>query len=434
MAWASPLTRRAWLARVAGSRDAAGLAGAMHVLEAPRLFDGSRLAVRDGARLLTRHGVVVAAGEASTVPVPAGATITRVDDGTLLPGLIDCHYHIEDDPGIALRQLAHGVTALRDPGEWLEMHAPLRARIAQEALPGPRLFLTGPHLDGERPAYPADAVVVRDAPEARRQVDRAVDAGASAIKIYFRLSMASALAVIAACRRRGVPSTAHLEILDACDLLHAGLTGIEHITSFGASIASPMAAERYRQAVLADNDARRDGRYALFAEADLDGPPARRLYDVVRRTRPYVDATLAVFEARADDPTPQGSRLSASQRHAGFRQMLALLQRLHAHGARIVMGGHTDVPHAGRGEAPWRELDLLVDAGLTPAEALRAATRHGAAFLGTGAAGLGALRPGAAADVVMVEGDPTKTISDVRRVRMVLAAGQPVDLARLADA
>lgn len=246
--------------------------------------------------------------------------------------------------------------------------------------------------------------------------------------------MASALAVIAACRRRGVPSTAHLEILDACDLLDAGLTGIEHITSFGTSIASPMAAERYRQAVLADNDARRDSRYALFAEADLDGPPARRLYDVVRRTRPHVDATLAVFEARADEPPPRGSRLSPGQRQAGVRQMMALLKRLHTHGARVVLGGHTEVPHAGRGEAPWRELELLVDAGLTPAEALRAATPHGAAFLGAGGLTLGSLRPRPAADVVVVDGDPTQTIGDVRRVRVVLAAGQLVDRAWLGGA
>jgi len=436
------LTRRAWLGCLAGLSalnaarriDAHAAGAGTHVIDAPRLFDGRTLTVQDGARVLTRGGLIVAAGPAQAVPVPTGAVVTRVDDGTILPGLIDCHYHIEEDPGVALRQLAHGVTAFRDPGEWLEVHAPLRARIASEQLPGPRLFLTGPHLDGERPAYPADAVVVRDPQEARRQVDRAVDAGATAIKIYFRLSLASARAVVAACQRRGVPSTAHLEILDARDLLEAGLTGIEHVTSFGTSIASPMAAERYRQAVLADNDARRDGRYALFADADLDGAQARRLYDVVRRTRPFVDATLAVFEARPEDPVPNGSRLSAAQRHAGFRQMLGLVRRLHAHGARLVMGGHTEVPHAGRGEAPWRELELLVDAGLSPAEALRAATRHGAAFLGAGGRKLGALRAGAAADVVLVDGNPVRSISDIRRVWMVLAAGQPVDLVQLGTA
>ncbi|BCS32008.1 imidazolonepropionase [Luteitalea sp. TBR-22] len=428
MGCAATLTAGAWRTVVAQAQPSSGTTT---VLEAPRLFDGTRLAVTGGARVLLRGGRVVAAGPAASVPVPAGAAVTRVDDGTILPGLVDCHYHIESDPALALRQLAHGVTAFRDPGEWMEMHAPLRALIASEGLPGPRLFLTGPHLDGERPAYPEDSVVVRDGEEARRQVARAVREGATAIKLYFRLPMGAAVAAIEACRLHGVPSTAHLEILDARLLLEAGLTGVEHVTSFGTSVAAPMAAERYRQAVLADNDARRDGRYALFAEADLDGPQARRLYEVVERTRPFVDATLAVFEARPDDAAPRGSALTPARRAEGFAKMQALVRRLHMHGARLVMGGHTEVPHAGRGEAPWRELELLVDSGLTPAQALRAATREGAAFLGRGAADLGAIRPGAAADVVVVEGDPTREIAAIRRVHTVVAAGRPVDLGRL---
>jgi imidazolonepropionase-like amidohydrolase len=432
------LTTGAWttgatLSRAFGwSMQLPSAAGAAtHVIEAPRLFDGSALVVRDGARVVIRNGRIDAAGAASAVPIPAGATITRVADGTILPGLVDCHYHIESDQALALRQLAHGVTAFRDPGEWQEMHEPLRTLIAKEGLPGPRLFLTGPHIDGDRPAYPEDSVVARDPEEARRQVHRAVDEGATAIKIYFRLSLACALAVIEACRARGVPSTAHLEILDARQLFEAGLTGVEHVTSFGTSIAAPMAAERYRQAVLADNGARRDGRYALFAEADLDGPQARRLYEVVARHRPFVDATLAVFEAQPGDAVPKGSAITAATRATGFARMQALVARLHAAGARLVMGGHTEVPHAERGEAPWRELELLVAAGVSPTEALRAATREGAAFLGAGGAELGAVRPGAAADIVVVEGDPTQAIARVRQVRAVYAAGRPVDLDRL---
>jgi imidazolonepropionase-like amidohydrolase len=413
------------------STQAPGPDPATMVIEAPRLFDGTGLAVADGARVVTRDGRIVAAGAASAVPAPAGAVVTRLENGTLLPGLIDLHFHIEDEPAMALRQLAHGVTSFRDPGEWMEVHEPLRRRIADEGLPGPRLFLTGPHIDGERPAYPADSVVARDPEEARRQVNRALDAGATAIKIYFRLPLASALAVIDTCRMRNVPSTAHLEILDAGTLIDAGLTGVEHITSFGTSIASPMQAEGYRQAVLADNGARRDGRYELFAAADLDGPEARRLYAIVSRARPYVDATLAVFEARIDDTLAKGSTITAARRVDGFRKMQLLVRRLHDNGARIVMGGHTSVPHAGRGEAPWRELELLVDAGLTAVEALAAGTSNAAAFLGSGGVGLGTIRAGAAADLVAVEGNPDTEIGAVRRVRFVMAAGRPVDLNRL---
>lgn len=418
-------------ARAAGAWPQTPDTGAPLVVEAPVLFDGARAVVSDGARVVVRDGRVVAAGRAAEVPVPAGAAITRVATGAVMPGLIDLHFHIEEDPALALRQLAHGVTAFRDPGEWFEMHEPLRRRIADEGLPGPRLFLTGPHVDGEHPAYPADSVVARDPEEARRAVGRAIDDGATAIKIYFRLPLASALAVIETCRTRGVPSTAHLEILDARELIDAGLTGVEHITSFGTSIASPMQAEAYRQAVLADNGARRDGRYALFADADLDGPEARRLYAVAQRVRPFVDATLAVFEVQPGDAAPKGSSLTTARRVEGFRKMQALTRRLHDSGARIVMGGHTEVPHAGRGEAPWRELELLVEAGLTPGEALTAATRTAAAFLGAGGADLGTIRPGAAADLLVVEGRPDVDIRDIRRVRQVVAAGHVVDRDRL---
>ncbi|HTV00216.1 MAG TPA: amidohydrolase family protein [Luteitalea sp.] len=408
------------------------LGGGPLFLEAARLFDGTQvIAPAGGVRVMVENGMVTRLGDAANVPVPADVRLFRAPRGTIMPGLIDLHFHIEEDPAMALRQLGNGITAFRDPGEWLEVHEPLRARITAERLPGPRLFLTGPHIDGEQPAYPKDSVVARDPEEARRQVHRAVDAGATAIKIYYRLPLGSAIAVIQACHERAVPSTAHLEIVDAGELIAAGLTGIEHITSFGVSIAAPMAAEAYRQAMLAENSARRDGRYALFAEADLDGPQARRLYATVAKRQPFVDATLAVFEARPTDPTPRGGTASPAVRAAGFKKMQALVKRLHDNGARIVMGGHTEVPHAGCGEAPWRELELIADSGLTTVETLAAGTRHAAAFLGKGGEALGAVRAGAPADLLLVDGDPSTTIGDVRRITQVIANGVPVDIARL---
>ena len=87
------------------------------------------------------------------------------------------------------------------------------------------------------------------------------------------------------CRAHDVPCTAHLEILDARDLLLAGLDGLEHITSIGTSLVPLLRAERYRQAVLADNDAGGMGRYALFADADLAGPRPDAVRDVGERVR-----------------------------------------------------------------------------------------------------------------------------------------------------
>jgi hypothetical protein len=86
-----------------------------------------------------------------------------------------------------------------------------------------------------------------------------------------------------------VLSTAHLELLDAADLFGHGLDGIEHITSLGPALLPQIERERYRQAVLADNTARSEGRYEVFAGLDLDSPEARRVWTVLEETRPFVD-------------------------------------------------------------------------------------------------------------------------------------------------
>jgi imidazolonepropionase-like amidohydrolase len=220
-----------------------------------------------------------------------------------------------------------------------------------------------------------------------------------------------------------------LEILDARDLLRAGLDGIEHITSFGTSVVSFRRAEKYRQAVLADNSARSDGRYALFAEADLAGAEAQRLYQVLERTHPFVNPTLAVFEVRAGAKR-EGSKQDPAIDLKGYAQMKALTLAAFQHGARITLGGHSTVPFAGRGEAPWRELELLVESGLTPLQALTAATSTSAASLGRPGAELGAIVPGKLADLLVLSQDPSRDIHAIRSVERVMSGGRWVDLAR----
>src|SRR4029079_6069521 len=157
------------------------------------------------------------------------------------------HFHIERDPKLAIRQLVNGVTSFRDPGQWNERFEGLKQIVTNEHLGAPRMALAGPHIDGEHPAYPADSVVARDADEARRAAERNIQQGATALKIYFRLPFARAKAVVDVCQARGIPCTAHLEILDAGELIAAGLHGLEHITSLGTSILPQVEAEAYRQ-------------------------------------------------------------------------------------------------------------------------------------------------------------------------------------------
>jgi imidazolonepropionase-like amidohydrolase len=138
---------------------------------------------------------------------------------------------------------------------------------------------------------------------------------------------------------------------------------------------------------------------------------------------------LAVFERRAGSPPEKTSRETAVMMAAGFDNMKRLARRAATEGARIVMGGHSTVPFAGRGEAPWRELELLVESGFTPLEAITAATGTAAGFLYREQE-LGTLRPGLAADLVVLDQDPLKSIRNIRTVERVMASGEWVDVER----
>jgi imidazolonepropionase-like amidohydrolase len=376
------------------------------------LIDGRGGAVIKDSVVVIRGDRIVMVGQQGAVKVPAGAEVVDAKGLTLLPGLIDAHFHIDGDDPLPALFLSHGVTSLRDPGQWIEAYDAARKASA----PTPRLFLCGPHLDSPPPAYPADSYIVRDADETRLAVNRFVDDGASAIKVYYRLPLALVKVAIETAHARGVPVMGHLEIVDARDAIHAGIDGIEHATSFGTALLPLRDAEKYRQAVLADNNARREGRYKVWDSIKLDTPQARDLFKLIVARGVVVSPTLAVFERRRGDKDTSDFHVN------GFNQMEAFVGLAHKAGARIVVGSHSDVPHAKRGWAYQRELELLVESGLTPMQAIVAGTMENARYFHI-ADRLGSVDAGKLADLVLVEGDPSKNISDMRRIKRVMLNG-----------
>jgi len=118
------------------------------VLDDVRIIDGTGAMPIEHGRVVIEGERVTGVGPADAVAVPANAERVDLAGRTILPGLIDLHFHIENDPKLALRQLSHGVTAFRDPGQWDEKFVELRRMIAADGLPGPRIFTAGPHIDG----------------------------------------------------------------------------------------------------------------------------------------------------------------------------------------------------------------------------------------------------------------------------------------------
>ena len=366
--------------------------------------------------LVIRAGKIAAVGPRARVAVPSGAAVVDGSGLSVMPGLIDAHFHLDGDQGLPALYLRHGITAVRDPGAWIENYDSVRA-IGR---PIPRLFLAGPHLDQAPPAYPEDSYLVRDAAETRTAVNRFIDQGASVIKVYFRLPPSLIAEAVAAAHQRGVPVTAHLETVDALTAMAAGVDGIEHITSFGTAILPPPAAERYRQSVIADNHARQDGRYRVWSQVDLQSARAKAVLQEIVRRGIFVSPTLAVFERR------NGDKETMAWHTAGFTNMLAFTGMARRAGARVVVGSHSSVPHAERGWAYQREMELLVEAGLTPMEAIVAGTMENARFF-RATDRLGSLEAGKVADLLLVEGRPDHDIAVMRRVKRVMLNGAWVE-------
>lgn len=376
------------------------------------LIDGRGGAPVADAVVIVRGERIVAAGTRTAIGVPSDAEVIDARGLTLLPGLIDAHFHIDGDDELPSLFLSHGITSARDPGQWIEAYDNTR----KLGKPLPRLFLAGPHLDTPPPAYPADSFIVRDADETRVAVNRFIDQGASVIKVYFRLPLGLIKVTTETAHARGVPVTSHLEIVDAADAIRAGVDGIEHVTSLGTALVPLREAEKYRQAVLADNNARRDGRYKMWSGIDLQAPRVQPLLDLLVKRGTFLSPTLAVFERRSGD---QG----ASEMHVhGFENMLRFVGLAKKAGVHVVAGSHSAVPHAERGWAYQRELELLVESGLTPSQALVAATMENARFFRS-ADRLGSIEAGKLADLLLVEGDPLANISAMRRVRRVMLNG-----------
>jgi imidazolonepropionase-like amidohydrolase len=376
-------------------------------------------------QLLVSGNRIERMGPAGSFPAPADARTIDAAGKTVLPGFFDAHFHIADDVTLVPAFVARGITSARDPGAWMELFEPVKKWQQENHVPAPRLFLCGPHLDGPGPAYPTDSVVILSPPEARRVVQKQVAQGATAIKVYFRLPVESIHQASYEAHRLGVPVTAHLEIIDPRDAVEAGVDGIEHITSLGIALIPPMEAERYRQAILKENNARRDGRYEMWARINPESPQALELARFLAKHGTYVDPNLAVFERQPGD-----KQENIEMHVKGFRNMLAYVGVLHREGVPIVVGSHSNAPHAPRGLAYHREMELLVEAGMTPMQVLVAATRTGARFFRR-ERDLGTIEEGKLADLVIVDGNPLEDIRKTRNVVSVIVDGRPLDPAEV---
>ena len=305
---------------------------------------------------------------------------------------------------------------MRDPGHPFRFYQSIN--FAEVQLP--RIFLTGAHLDAYPGVYTQQAVMIKDHDHVREMVKSYVEKGGTGIKIYFRLPLKYYETVIQTAEYYHIPVVAHMELVAADDAIRAGLKGVEHVTSFGTSLADPKDAEEFREAVEKDNSYRSEGRYMLWSKIDLTSDRVKKVLELAARENVALCPTLATFERQ------EGDEGVADYHVSGFKNMLQFVGIAHKAGVKIVTGSHTHGNYAEHGWAYQREMELLVEAGMSPLEVISSSTIDNAKYFRSSQR-IGSLESGKLADLILVEGDPSKDISTMYNIRKVMLNGRWVD-------
>ena len=382
-----------------------------------RLIDGTGKPAIENAVVVLKDGKIESAGPAASTPVPEGAQIVDAEGKSVLPGLWEMHAHFEQVEWGPV-YLAIGVTTARDVGNEREFIVAVRDAIAAGQGIGPRLVMAGV-VDGSGPF--SLGVIRVDTPEqARAQVQKYKAEGFQQIKIYSSVKPEIVKVVTAEAHRLGMTVTGHIPFgMNAIQGIEDGMDQINHV--------------EYLTTVMVDPKSQ---------TIDADAPNVKNVLHLLLEHHTVVDPTLALMELithpldrpistfepgilRVAPELKEGLETmgmppaKSDQSAATFRAMVATVRLLHQAGVPIVAGTDQAVP----GFSLDREIELYVQAGFTPMEAIQAATLAPARAMGMEKES-GTIEPGKRADVILVDGNPLENISDIRKVSTVFAGGR----------
>jgi imidazolonepropionase-like amidohydrolase len=405
-------------------------------------FVGDRY--RQHVTVVIDRGKIKGIGPASAMKVPANAIVIDGKGKTLVPGLWDCHMHVGDDY-TGPSELSIGVTSVRDPGNDDQLTIARRKRRAAGDLLMPHVYASS-LIDGKGPNTAQVANVVTSEAEAVKAVDDAKAKGQTGVKFYGTFNSAWVAPAAAEAHKLGLHVHGHLPAgMKPSQAIAAGYDELTHIY-FVSMEAMPDDVVQHSNGMQ-----RFAGTGQYMKDVDLDAGPIKALIATMAKKHIYSDPTLVVVEGlfvpENGDLSPayapyvgtlppaveRGFRqggfapppgVTRADYRASFRKEVELVGRMHKAGVPIVAG--TD----GSGLELVRELELYVEAGFSNVDALRAATIVPAALVGA-AGHTGRIAVGLDADVVLVDGDPSKKIGDLRHTKFVMMDGKLMDADKL---
>ncbi|MEO5627046.1 MAG: amidohydrolase family protein [Dokdonella sp.] len=427
-----------------------------------RVIDGTGSRAKDNQTVVLRDGLIESVG--SSKKVPKEATVIDGSGHTLIPGLVGMHDHMfypvpkinpEAKEAMASEQassfpklyLASGVTSIRTTGS-TEPYTDLELKKAIDAgrIPGPKMHTTGPYLEG-RNSFTPQMHELADANDATATVNYWIGEGATSFKAYMHITRGELSAVVAAAHARNIKVTGHLCSIGFREAADLGIDNLEH----GLAVDTEFTADKQPD-VCPDAKAA----VAALAKMSIKDPRIQQLIKYLVSKRVAITSTLPVFEtfvpgrapldsrvldamlpearleylatrertaAKTDSPWTKMFRLEQDFEYAFVKQGGTLLAGLDPTGYGGVIAGYGD----------QREVELLVEAGFTPLQAIQIATLNGARFMGEEKS-VGSIEAGKAADLVLIKGNPMKRINDIENVAIVFKDGVGYDPAKLVKA
>jgi len=418
-----------------------------------RVIDGTGAPAKPNQTLVLRDGNIAEMGDAAAVKAPEGAAVIDLTGKSILPGIVMVHEHLYYPTGPSVYgqlgqsfirlYLAGGVTTMRTGGNVNGfMDFTLKRQIDAGQLPGPAIDATAPYLNGPNPFLQMRAL--NDADDARRQVNYWADMGATSFKAYMNITRAALGAAVEEAHKRGMKITGHLCSVTYSEAADLGIDNLEH----GFLASTDFVPDKQLDTCPGQGQGQE-----TIAALDEDDEAFKALVKKLVDRKVALTSTLTVFESLTPGrPLPPGLEVLAPQlkdqferahartaknEESRYRTLLPkamALEHAFAKAGGLLIAG-TD-PTGGGGVVPGfsnhRQLELLVEAGFTPLEAISIGTLNGAKYLGRDAR-IGSVEIGKQADLVVVNGDPSTTIGDVRKVETVFKQAVGFDPVKLIE-
>ncbi|HUE43378.1 MAG TPA: amidohydrolase family protein [Candidatus Sulfotelmatobacter sp.] len=431
------------------------------VLTHVRVIDGTGAAARNDQAVVIRDGKIIAVGGATSTKAPDGAKVLDLTGRTVIPGLVGMHDHMyypapggapamypEHATSFPRLYLAGGVTSIRTTGS-VEPYTDLELKKAIDAgaTAGPKIHVTGPYFEGPGTFTP-QMHELQDAEDARRTAEYWVSEGVTSFKAYMHITPDELSAIVKVAHAHGLKVTGHLCSIGFREAASIGIDDLEH----GIFADSEFVEGRKPDTCPEGREVVEESLLNLDATS---GPLHDTIRDLVSK-HVAVTSTLPVFETIVPNRAPLEPRVldamlpEARIMYLQRRSIIsdgatkshwpALLkkemdfEREFAKEGGLLLAGLDPTGYGGviAGFGDQREVELLVEAGFTPLEAIHVATANGAEFLGEQNQ-IGTIAPGKAADIVVINGDPSANIKDIENVETVFKDGVGYDSAKMIE-